>query len=411
MGLFTALRHRNFRYFWIGQCISLIGTWMQSTGQQWLVLTKFHSPFLLSLVGALQFTPVLIFSLFAGVIIDKFSKRKILLFTQTTLMLLAASLATLVATGLVQYWHILVFATLLGTVNALDMPTRQSFVIELVGKEDLLNAIALNSTIFNLARMIGPAVAGMAIGLFGTAFCFYANAVSFIAVIIGVYHIKVQTVPKNALKKGNVLKDIAAGMRYISKKPILYRTLIMTAIVGTFTMNYNVLIPVLTKTVLHQQGVGYGFLMSAMGAGSLVGALTVAAKSKRGPKTNLLFVYAISISVMLMLIPLSRVYALSAFLLAIAGFFNISFSTNANSTIQSNSEDEFRGRAMSCYTLVFAGTTPLGNPFTGTVANNFGVQTAFTVNGLITLVLIAFMLYLKYRADRKNALQLIPANE
>ena len=187
---FTALKHKNFRYYWIGMCVSLIGTWMQNIAQPWLAYTLTNSPFLLSLIGIVQFTPMLIFSLFAGVIIDKFSKKKILLFTQTASLVITLVLAILVWTGKIQYWHILIMATMLGIVNTIDMPSRQSIIIELVGKEDLMNAIALNSMVFNLARIVGPAIAGIVMGYAGIAVCFFANSISFAAVVVGLFFIK-----------------------------------------------------------------------------------------------------------------------------------------------------------------------------------------------------------------------------
>lgn len=349
----------------------------------------------------LQFTPMLFLSLFAGVIIDKFPKRRILLFTQTTAMLLALTLGILALTGAVRYWHILILAFLLGIVNTLDMPTRQSFVIELVGKEDLLNAIALNSMVFNLARIVGPAVAGIAMGLWGAAFCFLANAISFVAVIFGLFLITTKPFVRKENANKNVFKDISAGVQYIFSTPVLYTTVALTAIIGTFAMNYNVLIPVLARKVLHQEGMGYGFLMSAMGFGSLIGALTVATRSKQRPKMMKLFICGLVVSGMLIIIPMSNIYVVTALLIMVTGFFNINFSTTSNSTVQINSRDEFRGRVMSVYTLVFAGTTPIGSFIVSTITDKFGPRVGFVVSGVITMSLILTVLALKRRAERK----------
>lgn len=400
--VFPALGHRNFRYFWFGQCISLIGTWMQNTGQSWFVYTLTNRPLMVGLVSMCQFTPMLLFSLFAGVVIDKFPKRKILLFTQTSAMLLALTLGILALTGTVRYWHILILATLLGIVNTLDMPTRQSFVIELVGKEDLLNAIALNSTVFNLARIVGPAIAGIAMGLWGPAFCFLANSLSFVAVIFGLFMIKTRPFVRKENANKNIFKDIKAGVQYIFSTPILLTSVTLTAIIGTFAMNYNVLIPVLARKVLHQEGMGYGFLMSAMGLGSLIGALTVATRSKKQPKLTKLFISGFVVSCMLLIIPLSNIYALTALLIMITGFFNINFSTTSNSTVQINSKDEFRGRVMSVYTLVFAGTTPIGSFIVSNITDKFGPRVGFVVSGLITMTLILTVLAFKRKAESKS---------
>lgn len=398
---FPALCHKNFRYFWIGQCISLIGTWMQNIGQSWLVFTLTKSPFLLGLVGALQFTPMLLFSLFAGVIVDKFPKRKILLFTQTSLMTLAFILAVLVWTGSVRYWHILVLATLLGFVNTLDMPTRQSFVIELVGKEDLMNAVALNSTIFNAARIIGPALAGLLMGYLGIAFCFFVNGLSFLAIIYGLWQIDAGNAPSKKTANSHVLQDIKEGLVYIYNHQLLFRALLLIAVIGTFAMNFSVLIPVLAKNVLHQQETGFGFLMSAMGLGSFIGAITVATKSRSGPQSLVLFASAIVISLLLIITGYATVYFVAAALLLVTGFFNILFTTTANSTMQLNSKDEFRGRVMSAYTLVFGGTTPIGNLFAGTIANQFGAKSGFIASGIVVLVLVLSILAMGNRPKGK----------
>lgn len=405
---FPALSHRNFRLFWCGQCISLIGTWMQNVGQSWLVYTLTDSPFLLGLVGALQFTPMMLFSLFAGTLVDKLPKRKILIFTQATLMLLALTLAILVATGAVQYWHVLILATILGFVNTLDMPTRQAFMIELVGKEHLTNAIALNSSIFNGARIIGPAVAGWLMMKFDIAFCFFGNALSFLAVIYGLTQMKVAPMAMKKKSNTNILQDIGEGLRYIANTPILRNSILLVAIVGTFTFNYSVLLPVFSRKVLMQQDAsGYSFLMSSLGVGSFIGALTIAARSKSAPRSHTLFFSATAIAILLMLVPATSIYAVTALTLVITGFFNISFSATANSTVQINSKDELRGRVMSVYSLVFGGTTPIGNMISGLVANHVGPRAGFIVNGAITLILILVLFSFKNRSEK----QTIPGNQ
>ncbi len=247
--VFPALKHRNFRLFWFGQMISLIGTWMQNIGQDWLVLKLTNSAFLLGVVSALQFLPMLFLSLFAGVVIDRLPKRKILIFTQTSLMVTALALATLTALNAINYWEILVLATIVGFINTIDNPARQSFIIDLVGKEDLMNAISLNSSIFNAARIIGPGIAGVLIGLLGYALCFYLNALSFIAVITGLILIDVKMNKSRAmLKKEDVIADIKEGLLYIKNTPIIFATILMMAVLSTFAINFNVLVPVFAKT-------------------------------------------------------------------------------------------------------------------------------------------------------------------
>lgn len=397
---FHALVHKNFRYYWTGQCVSQVGTWMQSIGQSWLVYTLTNSPFLLGLVGTLQFLPVTVFSLFAGVIVDRFSKKKILLITQSISMILAFILSLLVFTHTVKYGHILILAVILGFTNTFDMPTRQSFVVEVVGKQDLMNAIALNSATFNLARILGPAIGAVVMGSLGAAWCFFLNGVSYLAVIYGLLHIEPITYVRKNNSEKKILSEIKDGLKYIFKTPVLLKTVIIVTVMGIFAFNYSVLLPVFTKDVLHQQEGTYGFLMSSLGVGSLIGALTVSLRSKSGPKMTVMIISSIIVSFMLMLTGLSRIKYLAALSLAITGIFNIQFSTTANSTLQINSRDEYRGRVMSVYSLVFAGSTPIGNFFAGTTAGTLGVSKAFVISGVITLVSV-LILALTFRSKDK----------
>jgi MFS family permease len=397
---FIALRHKNFRYYWIGMCVSLIGTWMQNIAQPWLAYSLTKSPFLLSLVGALQFTPMLLFSLFAGVLIDKFSKKNILIFTQSASLLITLVLAILVWSGKVEYWHILVAATALGFVNTLDMPTRQSFVIELVGKEDLMNAIALNSTVFNIARIVGPALAGVVMAIAGVAACFYANSISFAAVIIGLLFIKPLVLRVSPKKDYKILDDIKDGIKYILKQRILFDTLVTTAIVGTFAMNFSVLVPVFAKVILKQQEAGFGFLMSFMGIGSFIGAMLIATLSSSGPKKFILNVVPIFIALLLIFTGFTNIYILTGLGLAATGLCFVSFSSTANSTIQLNTKDEYRGRVMSVYTLVFGGSTPIGNLYAGFITGHFNARIGFAACGGIIIIL--FIILYAYRRSRNR---------
>lgn len=386
-----ALKHRDFRYFFMGSIVSLIGTWMQNAGQSWLVVTLTDSALKLSFVSALQFTPVLLFSLFAGALIDNYPKKKILLITQTIMGVLAFILTFLVFTHQIQYWHILVLAAVLGCCNAVDMPARQSFMIELVGKEDLMNAIALNSTVFNAARMVGPAVAGIMIKFFGFFICFLLNAISFIPLVYGIYMISASGAPKQNAEKKNMILDIKEGLKYVfNSKEILF-TILLVFFVSTFAMNYSVLIPLLAKQVLNMDSDGYGYLMSAMGLGSMLSAFTVATRS-RVPKRRLMFLAGAVISIMLVFIGVFKDYGVSIVTLFIAGVFNVLFSTTANSTIQLKSKNEFRGRVMSVYAMVFAGATPLGSLFEGAISKWLSITDAFIISGVVT-VIIGFIIY------------------
>jgi len=390
---FVSLKHRNFRYYWLSMCVSLIGTWMQNTAQPWLAYTLTKSPFLLSLIGILQFTPMLLFSLFAGVVIDRMSRKKILLITQSASFLITLVLAFLVWSGDVRYWHLLVSAVLIGFVNTLDMPARQAFVIELVGKEDLQNAVALNSSVFNIARVIGPAIAGLLMSYMGIAFCFFANSIGFVAVVICLMFVKPSFEKSISNKRGKVFLDIKDGLCYIYKDKSILHVLSVLAIICTFAMNTNVLVPVFTKEVLHRQEAGFGFLMSFMGIGSFFGAMLVATTSKSGLKKYILSVMPVLIGVFLIINGLTNSFLFTGLCLAVSGFLFVAFSSTSNSTLQLSSSDEYRGRIISVYTLVFSGSTPIGNLYSGLIADKYGARVGFVSCGVIILILVALLYY------------------
>src|SRR5438876_5978877 len=268
---FLALRHRNFRLFWFGQLISLIGTWMQTVGQAWLVLELTHSAWLLGVVGALQFLPVMFLSLFGGVLADRLPKRTVLLFTQSSAMLQAFALWALVATGQVHLWHVLVLASLLGLTNSLDMPTRQAFVVEMVGREDLPNAVALNSSLFNLARIVGPGLGGLIIAWLGVAPLFLLNAISFIAVIIGLalirmndlYALVKRSTSKGEAPKQNTLQSLREGLAYVARTPSVLLVIVVIGVISLFGINFNVVLPLFATDVLHSGAMGFGFLYAS----------------------------------------------------------------------------------------------------------------------------------------------------
>jgi MFS family permease len=384
---FSALRHKNFRYYWSCMCISLIGTWMQNIAQPWLAYSLTGSPFLLSLVGALQFTPMLLFSLFAGVVVDRFPKKNILFFTQSASLLITFILATLVWSGYVRYWHILVSATALGVVNTLDMPTRQTFIIELVGKEDLMNAIALNSSVFNMARVLGPALAGIIMGTMGIASCFYINSFSFAAVLVGLFFIYPMNVPSIKEKNEGILSDIKDGLRYIAGHENLLKTIQMVAIVGVFGTNFNVLVPVFAKVILGQQETGFGFLMSFVGLGSFTGAMFIATMSKSGPQKFVLNIVPLFLAGLLVLTGLTNAFILTGLGLAASGLCFVAFISSANSSLQLNAADEYRGRVISLYTLVFGGSVPIGSLYSGIIVDYFGPRAGFIVCGCTIFLL------------------------
>ncbi|KAF0195757.1 MAG: hypothetical protein FD169_1245 [Bacillota bacterium] len=376
----AALSHRSFRLFWSGQCVSLIGTWIQRASQAWLVLEMTGSPFLLGLVGAMQFVPVLILSLFAGVVADRVSKRKLVMYMQLTLGVQAFILAALVYTGRAQYWHVLVLAMLQGICTAFDTPTRQSFIVEMVGKEHLMNAIALNSAIFNGARIIGPALGGFAMDAFGPALAFFLNGVSYLFVVGALFFVKVQeTTSKN--KERHFKQEILEGLKFVKDTPAVRETLSLVGVIGMFALNLSILVPVLARDVLRQSASGYGLLMSLMGAGALLGAATLAWFSHHGPKRQLLYGGAIALTVIQLALALPHAYWSAAVLLFLLGWAQITYSATANSSLQVNAPNHLRGRVMSIYSLLNGGVTPVGNLFAGTAMSLYGASGGFLACG------------------------------
>jgi MFS family permease len=389
---FIALRHRNFRLFWFGQLISLIGTWMQTTAQAWLVLELTHSALLLGVVGALQFLPVMIFSLFGGVLADRLPKRRVLLFTQSSAMIQAFILWALVATGYVQLWHILVLATLLGLTNALDMPTRQAFVVEMVGREDLPNAVALNSSLFNMARIVGPGIGGLLIAWLGVAPLFLLNGISFIAVIIGLAMINLKSlhaVNLQDLKKGaprqSTLQSLREGLAYVRRTPVVFLVIAVLGVVSLFGINFNVILPIFATDVLNVGAVGFGFISAAFGLGSLLSALWLAWGNNK-PSMRQLLLGAIAFGVLESLFALSHWYILSLVLIAGVGFSQIALSATSNTTLQTVTPDYLRGRVMSVYMLVFAGSTPIGNLVIGELAHLWGAPIGLLICAGLSLI-------------------------
>lgn len=387
---FAALRHRNFRLFWFGQLISLIGTWMQTTGQAWLVLQLTKDAWALGVVGALQFLPVMLLSLFGGVVADRVPRRRMLLFTQSFAAIQAAVLWVLVATGTVQLWHIYILAFLLGLTNAFDMPTRQAFVMEMVGREDLSNAVALNSSLFNMARIVGPGIAGLIIAWQGEASLFLLNAISFIPVITGLALIDLrqlhaQVKHSRHQQKQGTFQSLREGLIYIAHAPAVFLIIVVIGTVSLFGINFNVVLPLFATDVLHAGPAGFGFISSAFGFGSLLSALWLAWRSNR-PSIAQMLVATILFCLLETLFALSHWYILSLVLIAAVGFTQIAFSAVANSTLQIISPDHLRGRIMSVYMLVFAGSIPVGNLFTGGLAALFGAPISLIAGAGLSLI-------------------------
>jgi len=382
---FESLAIFNYRVFWLGQLVSVSGTWMQSTAQAWLVLKMTNSPLALGTVTMLQFLPVTVLTLFGGVLADRLPKRKVVFCTQTVAALQALLLAVLVLTNTVQLWQIYALALLLGVVNAFDNPTRQAFVVELVGKEHLQNAIALNSSLFNSARVIGPAIGGIVITAAGIGQAFLFNGLSFIPLIVGLLFLRpgqFYAVPQP--QRGNMFRQLAAGVRYAAGTPEVLLILMTMAVMGTFGYNFNTILPLIAKYVLHAGAFGLGILTSALGIGSLIAALGVA--SARRTSHAVLLGAAALFSVVLTLVGLSPWLPLTLALLVLLGAASIVFSASANTRLQLTTPPELRGRVMSLYFLLFAGTTPIGGFLVGVLATRMGVGATTVLFGAICLL-------------------------
>ena len=389
---FESLRYRNFRLFWCGQLISLIGSWIQNVAQGWLVLELTNSPFLLGLVNSIGSLPVLFLSMFAGVIADRVRKRNLIIMTQTALTILAFALGILTSTGLVKIWHVLIIVFLVGVVNAFDMPARQSFVIELVGRESLMNAIALNSSIFNAARTIGPAIAGIMVSSLGVAGCFYINAISFIPVIIGLSLINGEFRVKREDSSTSLIEDLKLGLKYLRSNQNVFVIILMVAINSIFGMPYTVFMPVFARDIFKVGARGLGFLMASVGIGALIGALVVASIGWYRKKGRILFVGIFSFSVFLIIFSLSKSYVLGLLMLILTGFFMIMFTATANTLVQTYVRDDMRGRVMSIYTTFFTGMAPFGSLQAGAISSRWGVSTAVFLGGVINLFMATFIL-------------------
>jgi len=383
-----ALRHRNFRLFWFGQLVSLVGTWMQSIAQAWLVLLLTGDPFWLGIVAAAQFLPVLVLGLFGGFVADLLPKRATLVGTQAASMALALVLAVLTFAQVAQVWHILVLASLLGLVNAVDMPTRQAFVVEMVGREDLTNAVSLNSAVFNAARVVGPAIGGILIGALGVTACFLLNGLSFLAVIAGLLAMRESDLLPAArlarpTSRRDVLDNLAEGLRYVRTTPVVLLAVVLVGLVSTFAMNFNVVGPALADEVLGVGATGLGFLMASMGVGSLVAALVSA--SLRRPHPWIIVVGALALGILEVVLGAVPSYAVALVAMFGAGAAAIAMMIAANTSIQLAVPDRLRGRVMSVYTTVFAGSTPIGAPAIGWLASAFGTPVALFVGGGIAI--------------------------
>jgi MFS family permease len=379
--LVRSLRHRNFQLFFSGQLISLIGTWMQNIAQAWLVYRLTGSSLLLGIVGFAGQIPIFLFAPIGGLAADRWNRHHVVIGTQVASMTLAFILAALTLLHVVQVWEIVVLAALLGVVNAFDVPARQSFLIEMVVREDLMNAIALNSSMFNGARVIGPAIAGILVARIGEGWCFFANAVSYIAVIIGLLMMKLGPL-RTASKDSSPFEHIAEGFRFVRHtKPILALVLLI-GLVSLVAVPYSVLMPIFADRVLHSGAHGLGVLMGATGIGALLGALTLAIRRGVQGLGRVVGLSAGGFGVSLILFAFSRSFWLSVALLIPVGYGVMLQMSSSNTLIQAMVPDELRGRAMAMYTMMFMGMAPVGSLFAGALADKIGAPWTVALGGL-----------------------------
>lgn len=397
-----AFRHRDFRLFWSGQLVSLIGTWMQNVGQSWLVLELTGSPFQLGLVNALQFAPILLLSPVGGTLSDRLGKRRILLGTQAAMMVQAFVLALLVWSGHVRYWHVAVLAVIYGLGRAIDIPARQAFVTDLVGRDDLPNAVGLNSVVFNGARIVGPGVAGLLIARFDVAVAFFLNGASFIAVLLALLAIRTEGRPDPAGRLG-VRQGLVGALRYAADTPPIAFTLGLLVVVSLLALNFNVVVPLIARDVLNEGARGFGLLMSSLGAGAVAGALGVALLRRGPPTLTLLAASGAVLCAGVVVLALARHFAVAVVVLAVLGCFQIVFSTGCNTALQLGTPDALRGRVMGLYAMAFAGMTPFGSLLIGTIAEHLGVRAACALGGATGLLALGALGLVTRRRRRRTA--------
>jgi MFS family permease len=384
---FAALAIPNYRRYVAGQSVSLIGTWMQMAAQSWLVLTITHSPTTLGVIVALQTLPVLLLGPYGGVIADRVDKRRLMVILQIAMGLQALALGLLTVTGAVQLWEIGLLAALLGLNNAFENPARQSFMLEMVGAESLRNAVSLNSVIVNVARVIGPAVAGVLIATVGEGACFLVNAASFVAVVASLTTLDASAIVPSP-PSGREPGQLREGLRYIRATPELGVPLVMMALVGCLAYEFQVTLPVMASQGLHVGATGFGFMTSAMGVGAVVGGLVVATKGKTGLPT--LVAAATAFGVLLAFAGLAPNLPIELLALALVGGASISFMSTGNSTLQLNAAPSMRGRVMSLWFVAFQGSTPIGGPIVGWLMAALGARAGLGI-GAITCLLVALL--------------------
>ncbi len=395
---FSSLRIRNYRLFAAGQLVSLTGTWMQRVAQDWLVLRLSHdSGVALGITTGLQFLPMLLFGLYGGVLADRYPKLRLLVVAQVAMGLLALLLGVLDITGVVSLWHVYVLAFGLGLASVVDTPTRQAFAVELVGKEELPNAVSLNSATFNSGRVLGPAFAGLLINAFGTGPVFLVNAASFVAVLIGLLRIRTSEL-HTSKRVARAPGQLRAGLTYVRGRPELLWPIVLVAVIGTFGLNFQITTALVAKLVFHRGAGSYGLLGTALAFGSLIGALLAA---RRGvPRQRLLLGAAFAFGLLEIAVGLMPTYNSFLFLLIPTGIAVLTFTTAANASVQLASSGAMRGRVMALYVLVFLGGTPVGAPLIGWLAETYGARWSLIGGGLISAGATLLVAWALLRARR-----------
>ena len=383
--MFRSLRHRNFQLFIGGQLISLVGTWMQTVSQSWLVYRLTRSAALLGAVGFASQIPVMFLGPVAGIVADRYSRQRIVIGTQTLMMIQALVMAALTLTHRIQVWQVFYLALMLGICNAFDIPARQSFIVEMVGKDDLMNAIALNSSMFNAARSIGPAVAGILVGALGEGLCFLLNGLSFIAVITGLLLMKIN---RNAFQSGRApkLEQFKEGFRYVKDHRPMRTLLLLLGVVSVLGMPYTVLMPIFADDVLHSGARGLGELLTSAGLGALIGALWLARRQRAQGLDRVLTWACAGFGASLILFSLSGTFWLSLILLASAGFCIMTQLASTNTLIQSMVTNVMRGRVMGIYSMMFLGMAPFGSLIAGYTAHHLGAPVAVFFSGSASII-------------------------
>jgi MFS family permease len=409
--LLRSLRHRNYRLFFTGQLISLIGTWMDTVAEAWLVYRLSHSPLLLGLAAFASQIPVFLLAPIGGLIADRYDRRKILIWTQALSMVQAMALAILTLTHVVTIWWVIALAAGLGIVNAIDMPTRQAFVVDMVSREDLMNAIALNSSMFNGARVIGPAVAGIIVAAIGEGWCFFANSVSYIAVITGLWLMTTKpTEHARTALTASALSQIKEGFRFVMSEKPVRALLSLLAVVSLFGMSYSVLMPVFADQILHAGPRGLGLLMGCAGVGALAGAVSLALKNEVAGLGRWIMLGACGFGTALIVFGQSRVTVLSCVVLLGAGFAMMVQMSSSNTLIQSMVPNHLRGRVMALYTATFMGMAPVGALVSGTMAQHIGAPYTVAIGG-VACILAGAMFGVVLPSLRPHARRLIVAQQ